>query len=341
MKKVVFAFVLLFSFSLQAQVRKVQLQMKPAFIAPKELDFPKEDLDYAFEKIRLQRQSWYSFNSFGLNMSEAAYSNWNAGGVNSVSFLADVKLRRRYVVEKYFWDNELTANYGVNIQTGEQLRKTDDQISLSSSYGYRTGFRDWYYSGKITFNTQFSDGYDYPKKPDADPISRFMAPGYLYLGVGFEYAPEKTKLTLFISPLTMKATFVMDQKLADKGSFGLDPAEYDPAGNLLKHAKQQVVEVGFLFSGKHTVDLYENVQMTNQFSFYTQYDKSFGNIDVDWQLAVDMKINNYLQARVGTHLKYDDDIKFKEEVLPNGTKHLYGARVQFKQILGVGLKYTF
>ncbi len=168
-----------------------------------------------------------------------------------------------------------------------------------------------------------------------------MAPGYLYLGVGFEYAPEKTKLTLFISPLTMKATFVMDQKLADKGSFGLDPAEYDLAGNLLKHAKQQVVEVGFLFSGKHTVDLYENVQMTNQFSFYTQYDKSFGNIDVDWQLAVDMKINNYLQARVGTHLKYDNDIKFKEEVLPNGTKHLYGARVQFKQILGVGLKYTF
>ena len=79
MKKVVFAFVLLFSFSLQAQVRKVQLQMKPAFIAPKELDFPKEDLDYAFEKIRLQRQRWYSFNSFGLNMSEAAYSNWNAG----------------------------------------------------------------------------------------------------------------------------------------------------------------------------------------------------------------------------------------------------------------------
>ena len=45
MKKVVFAFVLLLSFSLQAQVRKVQLQMKPAFIAPKELDFPKEDLD--------------------------------------------------------------------------------------------------------------------------------------------------------------------------------------------------------------------------------------------------------------------------------------------------------
>ena len=48
MKKVVFAFVLLFSFSLQAQVRKVQLQMKNAFISHKEFDLPNEDLDYAF-----------------------------------------------------------------------------------------------------------------------------------------------------------------------------------------------------------------------------------------------------------------------------------------------------
>lgn len=341
MKKVVFAFVLLFSFSLQAQVRKVQLQMKPAFIAPKELDFPKEDLDYAFEKIRLQRQRWYSFNSFGLNMSEAAYSNWNAGGVNSVSFLADVKLRRRYVVEKYFWDNELTANYGVNIQTGEQLRKTDDQISLSSSYGYRTGFRDWYYSGKITFNTQFSDGYDYPREADDEPISRFMAPGYLYISIGAEYAPQNGKTALFVSPLTLKSTFVMDQKLADKGSFGLPIAEYDNTGRLIKHSPRSLTRVGFLVSGKHEMDIYENVKMTNQASLYTQYDKSFGNIDIDWQMSIDMKINNYLQARVGTHLKYDDDIKFKEEILPNGAKHLYSPRVQFKQILGIGIKYTF
>ena len=81
--------------------------------------------------------------------------------------------------------------------------------------------------------------------------------------------------------------------------------------------------------------------MSNQLSLYTQYDKSFGNIDIDWQLSLDMKINNYLQARVGTHVKYDDDVKFKQETLPNGTKHLYSPRVQFKQILGVGIKYRF
>jgi len=341
MKKLALFAILLLPFSLKAQVRKVRGEMRPPVIEITKLDFAKNELNYTFEKIKLQNQRWYKYNAVGLNMSEVAYSNWSAGGVNSVSFLADAKFRRRYLVENYFWDNELIANYGINIQTGERLRKTDDQVLVSSSFGYRTGFRDWYYSSKISFNTQFSDGYDYPRDPDADPISRFMAPGYLYLGIGMEYAPEKEKVTVFISPLTMKATFVMDQNLADKGSFGLAPAEYDNIGNLLKHAKQYLIEVGFLLSGKHEIELYENVNMVNQVSFYTQYDKSFGNVDVDWQLSFDMKINDFLQARIGTHLKYDNDIKFKEETLPNGVKHLYSPRVQFKQILGVGLKYTF
>ena len=133
----------------------------------------------------------------------------------------------------------------------------------------------------------------------------------------------------------------MDQKLADKGSFGLPIAEYDNTGRLIKHSPRSLTRVGFLVSGKHEMDIYENVKMTNQASLYTQYDKSFGNIDIDWQMSIDMKINNYLQARIGTHLKYDDDIKFKEEILPNGAKHLYSPRVQFKQILGIGIKYTF
>ena len=341
MKKLVLFVIFLFSFSSQAQVRKVRGEMKPPSIQIVKLEISKSALNYTFEKIKLQNERWYKFNAVGLNMSEVAYSNWSAGGVNSVSFLADVKFRRRYLVENYYWDNELIANYGINIQTGEQLRKTDDQISFTSSYGYRTGFRDWYYSSKFSFNTQFSDGFDYPKKENALPISRLMAPGYLFLGIGMEYVPEKPKLTLYVSPLTLKATFVLDQRLADLGSYGLAPAQYDNVGNIVKSAKQHLTEVGFLFSGKYDTRIYENVDMSNQLSLYTQYDKSFGNIDIDWQLSLDMKINNYLQARVGTHVKYDDDVKFKQETLPNGTKHLYSPRVQFKQILGVGIKYRF
>ncbi|MEZ4787390.1 MAG: hypothetical protein R2790_05815 [Flavobacterium haoranii] len=52
-----------------------------------------------------------------------------------------------------------------------------------------------------------------------------------------------------------------------------------------------------------------------------------------------MTVNNYVKANLGTHLVYDDDIKAKEEV--DGEQVTVGPKVQLKQILGVGLTYTF
>ena len=67
--------------------------------------------------------------------------------------------------------------------------------------------------------------------------------------------------------------------------------------------------------------------------------KNFGNIDVDWQLQLDMTVNQYVKANIGTHLVYDDDIKSKEE--ENGVQVTKGPKVQLKQLLGVGVVYQF
>ena len=52
-----------------------------------------------------------------------------------------------------------------------------------------------------------------------------------------------------------------------------------------------------------------------------------------------MVVNQYVKANIGTHLIYDDDIKFKEEIA--GVQVTKGSRVQLKQILGVGIEYNF
>jgi hypothetical protein len=52
-----------------------------------------------------------------------------------------------------------------------------------------------------------------------------------------------------------------------------------------------------------------------------------------------MTVNQYVKANIGTHIVYDDDIKSKEEI--NGTQVIKGPKVQLKQILGVGLVYSF
>jgi len=81
--------------------------------------------------------------------------------------------------------------------------------------------------------------------------------------------------------------------------------------------------------------------MTNQLSLYTDYLNNFGNIDVDWILKFQFKINDFLQANFRTHLIYDNDIKFKEDTNGDGELETLGPRVQFKQQLGIGILYSF
>lgn len=162
---------------------------------------------------------WTKENNFGLNISEVAFVNWNAGGENAVSALGFLRFKRDYKFRYFKWDNNLDLRYGINAQEGQKIRKTEDVIRLNSNVGYRRDtISNWYYSVQLNFNTQFSNGYKYPDR--SNPISRFMAPGYLFLGAGTSYISKDKKFNLYISPLTQKSTFVLDQALANGGAFG-------------------------------------------------------------------------------------------------------------------------
>ena len=79
--------------------------------------------------------------------------------------------------------------------------------------------------------------------------------------------------------------------------------------------------------------------LDNRFVFYTDYLNNFGNIDVDWQMQLDLTVNQYVKANVGMHMIYDDDIKNKVE--RDGEQVTEGPRIQLKQMIGVGLSYSF
>ncbi|MEC3964131.1 DUF3078 domain-containing protein [Flagellimonas halotolerans] len=272
---------------------------------------------------------WKKVNKFGLNISEVAFVNWNAGGDNSVSALASADFARNYKFRYLNWNNEVQLRYGLNAQEGRKLRKTDDQIRLSTTLSFRKDtITNWYYSVKANLRTQFSNGYKYPDREN--PISRFMAPGYLFVGVGTSYIPPKDQFNLYISPATMKSTFVLDEVLSNQGAFGVE------------EGKSVFLELGFLVTNTWETEIARNVLMNHRINLYTDYISSFGNIDVDWELNFNLKVNEYLNANIGTHLIFDDDTKFDEEIAEDGTVINPGiARIQFKQLLGVGLLYSF
>ena len=293
-----------------------------------------------FSKFRVP-SFWTKINRLGINMSEVAFVNWNAGGDNSVSALGNVRIERNYKFRYIKWDNYLQMRYGLNAQEGRKLRKTDDAIKISSTFGYRRDtISNWYYSVKANFNTQFSNGYKYPDR--SVPISRFMAPGYFFLGAGTSYISENQKFNLYISPLTQKATFVLDQKLANNGAFGVKKAILDVNGNVIQPGENQFIELGFLITNTWETDIGKNIGMRNDLSLYTDYLSSFGNIDIDWELNLNLKVNKFITTNIGTHLIYDDDILFDRQVDENGIVTDPGVpRIQFKQILGVGITYEF
>lgn len=279
---------------------------------------------------------WKKTNSLGLDINQGTFSNWSAGGYSSVSGIVKGDFNRTYEKGRTIWVNELKVRYGLNKQENVELRKTDDVLSINSSFGYKSSVKsNWYYSAKMTLNTQMANGYAYPNVED--PISRAFAPAYLFVGIGAEYF--KNDFKAYISPVTLKSTLVLDEVLANKGEFGLDGGIFDAEGNLIKPGKKSRNELGFLFTSEWKKPLMTNVLLKNNLTLYTDYLNNFGNVDVDWQLTLEMKVNSLLKATLGGHLIYDDDIKNKRDV--NGVQITEGPRVQFKQLLSVGLVYNF
>ncbi|MEK6451853.1 MULTISPECIES: DUF3078 domain-containing protein [Myroides] len=281
---------------------------------------------------------WEKKNKLGLDFNQIAFVNWSAGGENSIAGLFKGEFGRKYIKGRLSWDNVLNVRYGVNKQSDRELRKSDDVLEYNSTFGYKsTAISDWYYVAKLNFKSQFTDGYNYPNTDD--PVSRWFAPAYLFVGWGAEYVTPKTGMKFYISPVTYKATFVNDQRLADQGAFGVEKAEKDDLGNIIRRGKKYKAEIGFLLSNEWKKEIFKNIFIEHKLTFYSDYVDHFGNIDVSWEFKLDLKVNNYVRANVGAYMIYDDNVKNKVE--RDGVQVLEGPKVQFKQTLGVGLVYSF
>lgn len=266
-------------------------------------------VDSSVVKKEEAKSLWSHKNKASLDISEVAFVNWNSGGSNSISGLLGLEFERKFQRDHMIWENSARVRFGVNQQQDQEMRKTDDLIELNSTFGFRTDtISNWYYSANFNFKTQFTNGYNYSKS-DSEPISRFMAPAYLFLGIGTVFGEHIEEVSVYISPLTMKATFVLDQTLADAGAFGVTKAVYDIDGNRISKGDKIRNELGFLVTGNYKKQVMKNIALDTFLSLYTDYVNDFGNVDIDWRLNLDFTVNSFVRATLGSHLKYDNDVK--------------------------------
>jgi len=272
-------------------------------------------------------QGWHKSGVCSLNMSQANFTNWAAGGQNSLALNGLVNLGANYRMGKSAWDNALIIGYGKMVQKGNDLgwMKTDDRIDFQSKYG-RKATEKWFYSGLMSFKTQMDNGYNYP---DTDnKISGLLSPAYLLFSLGMDYKPNPN-FSVFLSPLTSKNTIVMDDDLSMAGAFGVEPG------------KNFRPELGAYANIAYKKDeIVKNVNFMTKLDLFTNYLKNPQNIDISWEALLVLKVNEFISATVNTLLLYDDDILIKIDEGSEGEPVL-GKRAQFKEVIGVGFTYKF
>ena len=268
---------------------------------------------------------WKTGGTISLNISQVSLSNWVAGGKSSTSETALFNAFAKYEKNKISWENSLDLGYGLLKENSDMAVKTDDKIDFSSKLGLKSKGKI-YYTALFNFRSQMAKGYNYPDREN--PISKFLAPGYFTLALGADYKPTE-KFSLFISPLTGKMTVVTDQALSDAGAFGVDPG------------KKSLMELGAFLKTQFKTDVVKNVSLDSKIDLFSNYLENPQNIDVHWDVLINMKINDYLSANLNTNLIYDDNIKIGKDTNGDGELDNFAARVQFKELFGLGLNLKF
>ncbi len=262
---------------------------------------------------------WTKSGLASLGYSQTGLTNWAGGGDNTFSINSILNYSIKYTKAKNSWDNSFEFAYG-QVSSNKVMRKGDDKIDIASKYGHQAS-KKWYYSAMFSFKSQFDDGFDYGKADDGGDklISTFMAPANIALTLGMDYKPTD-KLSVLVSPLSARWITVFNDSLSAQGAFGVDPG---------KNVRQEFgAMMKLVYEHKEIV---KNVGLKTKLELYSNYLDHPENVDVNWEVMLDLKVNKFLSATFSTDLRYDDNTQI------NGVNSL----VQFKEILAIGLTYKF
>src|SRR3569833_363587 len=257
-------------------------------------------------------------------INQASFSNWAAGGVNSVALNVLFDYDFDYKKGNWSWDNKAIVGYGLSKQDGIGWRKTDDKLILNSLLGYKAA-QYWLYTFYMNFQTQFTNGYAYDANNSRTLIAAAFAQAYLTFGPGFAYK-KSDNLRVNISPFAARITFLDNDSLSNIGAFGVLPGH------------KNLFEFGSSIDAYYKFNVAKNMQLENILKLYENYLKNPGNIYADYALNLYMKVNKVVTVNAGVELINDPNAQIPETVNGVMSRH---SLLQGIQIFGAGLTYKF
>jgi hypothetical protein len=258
--------------------------------------------------------------------SQAAYRNWQEGGLNTLSFGATLD----GVAEEDDgrWQQRHDARLAFGLLTteadeeGEPIRKTDDLIRAESNFRYAGSgfFRRFKPTLSARVRTQFARGFDYTENPFSEeplasrepPVqtSAFLAPGTFVETLGLTYAP-KDWYTVSLSAAS-KQTVVREEDL--RVLYDVDPD------------RLARVEAGAEIAATVDRQLAENVRYQSSATVFYAVGQIEEPPDALWENYITMRINSWLTTNLEFVALFDDNTS---------------DAIQLKEVLSVGVTVDF
>ena len=308
-------------------------------LTPKRPDGPRPKENII--NILYERLSFHG--SYGLNINQLALSNWAAGGENSwagKAFANFILLDHKKAFEQKFTG---AFAFGISRFADKRIEKQDDRIDLNYSLSLNSKTQ-WNITMVSTFNTQFANGYKYPN--DSTVISGFLAPAYFTVSAGYSYKTKDERFQIYMSPLAGKITFVMNQELADKGSFGVKKGYYDqdsiwiPGENIAP-----AIGINVIINYKQPIG--KNITYTTMLNTFYNYverrDDDRLRLDVNWENTINFIITKYISTILFVHLKYDHNTTFPIYETIEGVETVVDnvPKLQVKESVGIAFVHSF
>lgn len=255
--------------------------------------------------------SWRVNLTGALAGSQAAYRNWEEGGLSALSISSTLNGTATRSTRR--WEQEYTMRLAFGLLYQEEqspsLRKSADLVRLRSRFQYRgQGFFSALnptLAGEL--RTQFAKGFNY----NADPVtltSEFFAPAFITQSLGLTYQPAEWFYTRL--GVATKETVVLRQRL--RSIYGLSPGS---AARL---------ELGTESATGIDKEIFDNVQLQSTLSLFTAFDqRTFP--DATWENYIIMQVNSWLSTQLEFVALFDEDTT---------------DAIQIKEVLSVGVSFV-
>jgi hypothetical protein len=293
---------------------------------------------YSQDTIGVKKESRHKLEgSFGFTINQLAITHWAAGGESTMSGKVSANFKHTYNRSMFkYVTTGLFIYGGQGYAKDKRWEKTDDRLEASITMTHNN-HKNLTFTSIAMLKTQFTNGYAYPN--DSIPISRFFAPAYLSVSIGYTYNIHDL-VSVFFSPAAGRFTFVLDQTLADKGSYGVEAGYWNvmEGDSIWIPGKRYLCELGLNLLIKYRQDFNNNISIFSSLNLYNNYmdpnKANRWNIDVDWETGIKFTISRYISTIINVHLIYDDNIRFD---IDGHEKPI----LQFKESLGISFLYKF